>query len=316
MQREKILITGANGQIGKVLTVALREVFGLENVVATDLRSPNISQGIFEQLDATDFEAMSSVVVKHGITQLYHLAAVLSARGEADPTGSWHINMNSTLNVLEAGRIFKLSKVFIPSSIAVFGSSAPKEGVHQCFYPEPETVYGIAKVAGENWGAYYFNKYGLDVRSLRFPGVIGYQSAPGGGTTDYAVEIFHKAISEKSYTCFLEKHTRLPMIYMDDAIRATLRLMEAPADRISIRTAYNLQALSFSPEQLATEIQQHIPDFSIEYKPDFRQKIAEGWPGSIDDSLARHDWNWKPAYGLQSLTKDMIKHLSESPQFA
>ncbi|WP_207423245.1 NAD-dependent epimerase/dehydratase family protein [Desertivirga brevis] len=316
MQREKILVTGANGQIGKVLVAALKKLFGNDNIIATDLRADNTYEGIFELLDATDSNTLSKLIMQYQITQIYHLAAVLSAKGETDPTGSWHINMSSTLNVLEAGRIFKLSKVFIPSSIAVFGQSAPKEGVPQSFYPEPATVYGIAKVAGENWGAYYFNKYGLDVRSLRYPGVIGYQSAPGGGTTDYAVDIFHKAIKEKHYTCFLDKGTRLPMIYMDDAIRATLKLMEAPSDQISIRTAYNLQALSFSPEELASEIQQYIGDFSVDYAPDFRQGIANGWPASIDDSIARQDWNWKPAYGLQSLVKDMLDHLIESPQLA
>jgi len=309
MALEKILITGANGQIGTVLAKALSERYGSESLVTTDLRPPMQALFPFESLDILDAPRLHRLIEDHRITTIYHLAAILSATGEQRPAWAWQINMDGLFHVLEAARIYGL-KVFFPSSIAVFGQHVPKEATPQHVPLQPGTVYGISKVGGELWGAYYHDKYGVDVRSLRYPGIIGYESLPGGGTTDYAVEIFHEAIAARSYTCFLAADTRLPMMYMADAIRATLMLMEAPAERIRVRTSYNLAGMSFSPAELADAIRQHIPEFQVQFAPDFRQAIAESWPASIDDTEARNDWGWQPAYDLEAMTRDMIKHLS------
>lgn len=309
MKNPRVLVIGANGQLGSVLTTALQVRYGEEQVVASDLFRKNETRGTFELLDATDFDQLRNLVVKYEISQIYHLAAILSAKGESEPLRTWEINMKALLNVLEVARLERIQRVFYPSSIAVFGPDLPLRTGAQYSFLNPYTVYGMSKAAGENWCQYYFQKYGVDVRSLRYPGVIGYQSLPGGGTTDYAVDIFHKAIAGQAFNCFLAANTLLPMIFMEDAIRATLELMEAPADKISIRTSYNLAGMSFTPAELASEIRSFKPDFDIIYQPDFRQQIAESWPGYIDDRYAREDWGWKPEYSLQSLTESMIFYL-------
>lgn len=309
---EKILVIGAGGQIGGELTLALRKKFGGEQVLASDLReeSPLIKgTGPFTLLDALDKEAMLRIVQEHNITQIYHLAAVLSAVGEKHPLMAWNINMTALLNVLEIAKDEKLKRVYWPSSIAIFGPSSPKEQCPQQTIVEPTTVYGISKYAGESWCNYYYEKYGVDVRSLRYPGIISYKAAPGGGTTDYAIDIFHSALTTGTYQCFLKKDTYLPMMYMEDAIRATIELMDAPLENIKTHRSYNLGAISFSPEQIAAEIKKHIPDFNIDYQPDFRQAIADSWPASIDDSEAKKDWNWTPEYDLANMTADMIKNV-------
>jgi len=311
MKHETILVIGANGQIGTALLPRLQTMYGFGNVIATDIRQTGHENAIFEVLDATSVTALADIVQRHRITQIYHLAAVLSAKGEADPLWAWNLNMQTLLNVLEIGRTFNITKVFVPSSIAAFGEHAPKEETPQSSVLDPATVYGISKVAAENWSVYYHKRYKLDVRSLRYPGVISYQSMPGGGTTDYAVAIYHEAVQGHDFECFLAANTRLPMIYMDDALRATLELMEAPADHISIRTSYNLAGMSFTPAELTASIQQHFPDFKVTYAPDFRQAIADSWPKSIDDSVARQDWGWKPAFDLPKMTHEMITHLNE-----
>ncbi len=311
MSKEKILVIGANGQIGAVLTNALRDQFGTANVIATDIRDGALQDGIFEILDVLDAAALANLIEKHHITQVYHLAAILSAKGEANPLKTWDINMNGLFNVLEVSKEKGVHKIFYPSSIAVFGSDIPRQNTPQNAILKPTTVYGMSKAAGELWSQYYFQRYGLDIRSLRYPGVIGYQSDPGGGTTDYAVEIYHYAVKGKPYACFLAKNTALPMIYMDDAIRATLELMDAPAENIRERTSYNLAGMSFSPGEIAESIQREMPDFTVLYQPDFRQKIAESWPESIDDTPARNDWGWQPKYDLDSMTRDMLFHLQE-----
>lgn len=310
MQRETVLIIGANGQIGTALLPQLQAQFGTNNVVATDLRKPASDTGIFEQLDATRPDALTDVVRKYRITQIYHLAAILSAKGESDPIWAWNLNMQTLLNVLEVSRLHTVKKLFVPSSIAAFGEHAPKYETPQATLLDPATVYGISKVAAENWSLYYHKRYGLDVRSLRYPGVISYQSMPGGGTTDYAVAIFHAALQGSSFDCFLAEDTRLPMIYMEDALRATLELMDAPESQISVRTSYNLAGMSFTPAELTAAIQPYFPNFRTQYKPDFRQGIAESWPRSIDDSVARRDWGWKPAFDLDKMTKEMITNLA------
>jgi nucleoside-diphosphate-sugar epimerase len=312
MVKEKILVIGASGQIGVELTLALRKIYGNANVVASDLREENEllkGTGPYVSLDVMNNEMLHVQVIRQGITQIYLLAAILSATGEKNPGLAWHLNMQSLLNVLNIAREEKLHKVYWPSSIAVFGPTSPKQNCPQQTIIEPATVYGISKYAGEFWCNYYHMKYGVDVRSLRYPGLISYKSAPGGGTTDYAVEIFHEAIEDKKYTCSLEADTHLPMMYMPDAIRATIEVMESPIDKISVRTSYNISAMSFSPKEIAAEIRQYIPDFSIEYKPDYRQAIAESWPQSIDDSVARNDWRWKEEYDLTAMTKDMLENL-------
>ncbi|NTS43287.1 NAD-dependent epimerase/dehydratase family protein [Flavisolibacter sp. BT320] len=312
MIKAKILVIGASGQIGVELTLALRRIYGEANVIASDLREQNpLLQGTgpYVSLDVMNKEMLHVQVIRQGITQVYLLAAILSATGEKNPGLAWHLNMQGLLNVLEIAREEKLHKVYWPSSIAVFGPTSPKKDCPQKTIIEPTTVYGISKYAGEFWCHYYFSKYGVDVRSLRYPGLISYKSAPGGGTTDYAVEIFHEALEEGRYTCFLQKDTYLPMMYMPDAIRATIELMEAPAENIRERTSYNVSAISFSPEEIASEIKKHIPGFTIDYQPDYRQAIADSWPGSIDDSIARTDWEWSHEYNLARMTKDMLENL-------
>ena len=312
MQKEKILVIGASGQIGVELTLALRKIYGNANVIASDLREENEllkGTGPYVSMDVTNKEMLHVQVIRQNITQIYLLAAILSATGEKNPNLAWSLNMQSLLNVLDIAREEKLHKVYWPSSIAVFGPTSPKQNCPQQTIIEPTTVYGISKYAGEFWCHYYHQRYGVDVRSLRYPGLISYKSAPGGGTTDYAVEIFHDALDEGKYTSFLKEDTYLPMMYMPDAIRATIELMEAPAKNISVRTSYNLAAMSFSPTEIAAEIQKHVPGFRISYEPDYRQAIADSWPQSIDDSVARSDWKWKEEYDLAAMTKDMLDNL-------
>ncbi len=312
MAKEKILVIGASGQIGVELTMALRKIYGNQNVIASDLREQNSlleGTGPYVSLDVMNKEMLHVQVIRQNITQIYLLAAILSATGEKNPNLAWHLNMQGLLNVLDIAREEKLSKVYWPSSIAVFGPTSPKLNCPQQTIIEPSTVYGISKYAGEFWCNYYHQRYGVDVRSLRYPGLISYKSAPGGGTTDYAIEIFHAALEEKKYKCFLEADTYLPMMYMPDAIRATLELMEAPSNKITIRTSYNIAGMSFSPEEIAASIQQEIPDFEISYKPDSRQNIANSWPQSIDDTVAYNDWGWKPDFDLDKMTKDMLANL-------
>ncbi len=311
MKTEKILIIGAGGQIGVELTQALRNVYGVNNVIASDIREahPLLQGGPYAMLNAMDAVATLELVRKEGITQIYLLAALLSATGEKDPKRAWEINMQSLLQILDLGVQEKLTKIYWPSSIAVFGTTTPHDNTPQKTVIEPRTVYGISKYAGELWSQYYNQRWGLDVRSLRYPGLISWKSAPGGGTTDYAVEIYHEALKRKQYTCFLSEQTYLPMMYMDDAIRGTIELMEAPAEKIKSRMAYNLSAMSFSPAEIAQSIRAHIPDFSISYAPDFRQQIADGWPKSIDDTAARQDWGWQHKFDLDTMTADMLHHL-------
>jgi nucleoside-diphosphate-sugar epimerase len=313
MNKEKILVIGASGQIGVELTLALRKIYGSANVIASDLREENPllhGTGPYVSIDVMNKEMLHVQVIRQGVTQIYLLAAILSATGEKNPGLAWHLNMQGLLNVLDIAREERLSKVYWPSSIAVFGPTSPRKDCPQKTIIEPTTVYGISKYAGEFWCNYYFNKFGVDVRSLRYPGLISYKSAPGGGTTDYAVEIFHDALEVQHYDCFLEKDTYLPMMYMPDAIRATIELMEAPSDKIRTRTSYNVSAISFSPEEIANEIKKHLPDFTITYAPDYRQAIANSWPQSINDTEARNDWGWKHEYNLERMTEDMIKNLS------
>jgi nucleoside-diphosphate-sugar epimerase len=311
MKQDKILIIGAGGQIGSVLTEALRASFGNDHVIASDLRPLNNQTGPFEQLDALNSRALAGIVNKHRITQIYHLAAILSASGEKNPLWAWDINMRSLFNVLEVARKKNIKKVYYPSSIAVFGREAAPTNTPQFEVLIPETVYGISKVAGENWANYYFKRYGLDVRSIRYPGIVGHESMPGGGTTDYAVDIYHYAVQGKPFECFLRENTPLPMLYMPDAIRATLQLMEAPAEKVKVRTSYNLSGMTFTPQAVAASIKKQMPDFQISYAPDFRQAIADSWPGSIDDTHAREDWGWKPEYDLDAMTTDMLFHLKK-----
>lgn len=311
MSKNNILVIGANGQIGSVLTQSLQDRFGLQHVIATDIREPHGAEGIFELLNVLDADRMAQLVDKYHIDQIYHLAAILSAKGEAQPKNTWDINMTGLLNVFEVARDKGVKRIFFPSSIAVFGKNVPRTHTPQHAPLQPTTVYGISKVAGELWCQYYHQRFGLDIRSLRYPGVVGYQSDPGGGTTDYAVDIFHYAVRGETYECFLREDTRLPMLYMDDTIRAAIDLMEAPADRISIRTSYNLSGMSFTPGEIAESIRNLKPDFKIRYKPDARQAIAESWPESIDDSFARQDWGWNPAFDLDAMSKEMIAHLEE-----
>jgi len=312
MIKEKILVIGASGQIGVELTLALRKMYGESNVLASDLREQNEllhGTGPYVSMDVMNKEMLHVQVIRQGITQIYHLAAILSATGEKNPHLAWNLNMQGLLNVLDIAKEEKLHKIYWPSSIAVFGPTSPKQNCPQQTIIEPTTVYGISKYAGEFWCNYFHMKYGVDVRSLRYPGLISYKSAPGGGTTDYAIEIFHEALEEKQYESFLKEDTYLPMMYMPDAIRATIELMEAAKEKISIRTSYNISSMSFSPNEIADEIKKHIPGFNITYKPDYRQAIADSWPQSIDDSVARNDWGWKPEYSLENMTKDMLHNL-------
>ena len=310
--QEKVLIIGAGGQIGLELTENLSKIYGAEHVVPSDLKpSESFKNNPFEQLDALDKDGLFSIVKKHGITQVYHLAALLSATGEQKPMSAWKLNMESLFHVLDLAKEKHIAKVYWPSSIAVFGPTTPQENTPQYTVMEPSTIYGISKQAGERWCEWYFKKHGVDVRSLRYPGLIGWKSAPGGGTTDYAVHIFHEALKTNKYECFLSENTALPMMHMEDAIRATIEIMHAPADTIKIRGSYNLSGISFSPKQIAEEIKKHIPDFSITYKPDFRQFIADSWPKSIDDSYAQKDWGWKVKYDLPKLVENMLVNLKK-----
>lgn len=312
MSVPKILIVGANGQIGTELTVALTERYGPGSVVTSDLAPEGRVVGVHhEMLDATEASALTEIVERHGITQIYLLAAALSARGEQHPQWAWDLNMKGLLNVLELARTQKL-RVFWPSSIAAFGPTTPRDATPQKTVMEPTTIYGISKLAGEGWCAWYHRNHGVDVRSLRYPGLISWKTLPGGGTTDYAIDIFHGALKNGRYTSFLGPDTRLPMMYMPDAIRATLELMDAPAERVKERGSYNLSAVSFTPEELAAAIRKRIPGFVIDYAPDFRQGIADSWPRSIDDSVAQTQWDWRAKFDLDAIVADMLENLGRT----
>lgn len=310
----KILIIGACGQIGTELTQKLRSIYGINNVIAADIRKLNndvVNSGPFEVVNALDFNQIEHLVEVHAITDVYLMAALLSATAEKNPAFAWDLNMNSLFHVLNLAKAKKIKKIFWPSSIAVFGPTTPKENTPQYTIMEPSTVYGISKQSGERWCEYYHNIFGVDVRSIRYPGLISWTTLPGGGTTDYAVDIFYKAIADKKYECFLSSETKMPMMYMDDAIDATIKIMQADESEIKIRSSYNLAAMSFTPTEIAAEIKKHIPEFEITYKPDFRQKIADSWPASIDDSCARKDWNWKHEFELENMTNIMLENLSK-----
>lgn len=309
--QEKILVTGANGQIGRVLTAALREQYGRENVLASDIVKTPQDNEPYLFLDILNETRLHEIVEDHNITQVYHLAAILSANGEWNPLKTWNINLNGLLSILNLAKEGKINKIFFPSTIAVFGKTTPRVETPQDVPLLPETIYGISKVSGELLSHYYHQKYGVDVRSVRYPGIIGYQSVPHGGTTDYAVEIFHEVLKGKPYECFLESGTRLPMMYIPDAIRATIELMEAPKEQIKTRTSYNLASMSFSPAEIFAEIQRILPEARITYAPDFRQEIAASWTESIDDSRAREEWGWQPAYDLRRMTQDMVEQISK-----
>ncbi|MGL4599803.1 MAG: NAD-dependent epimerase/dehydratase family protein [Bacteroidia bacterium] len=313
-QADTILVIGSSGQIGTELVMNLREKFGASNVIASDLKdaAPEVMEsGPFETLDVLDRQRLHEIIRKYNVTQVYLLAALLSATAEQNPMFAWKLNMESLFNVLELAREGHIKKIYWPSSIAVFGLTTPRDNTPQFTSIEPSTIYGISKQAGERWCEWYFKKYGVDTRSLRYPGLIGWKSAPGGGTTDYAVHIFHEALKSNQYTSFLSENTVLPMMYMPDAIRATLEIMDAPAEQIRIRGGYNLSGMSFSPTDIAAEIRKHLPTFKIDYAPDFRQQIADSWPKSIDDSEARNHWNWKPEFDLDKMTRDMLMNLSK-----
>ena len=312
---EKILVIGAAGQIGSELVLALRKKFGNQNVFATDIKEPPqdvMKSGPFQILDVMDSNRLIHFVIRHKITQIYHLAAVLSGNAEKIPLQAWDINMKSLMNILDlAKEVPEIKRVFWPSSIAVFGPTTPRHNTPQYTITEPNTVYGISKLAGERWIEYYFNRYGVDVRSIRYPGLISYKTEAGGGTTDYAVEIFYDAIRKGKYECFLSEETSLPMMFMDDAIQATISLMDADLDKLSLHRGYNVAGISFNPKQLSEEIKKHIPDFSISYKPDFRQPIADSWPAIIDDSVAKKDWGLNYQYGIEELTKAMLEGIKK-----
>ncbi|EAQ42759.1 NAD-dependent epimerase/dehydratase family protein [Polaribacter sp. MED152] len=309
-----ILVLGASGQIGTELTQKLRKIYGNTNVIASDIRKGSdelMSSGPFEIIDATDKQTILETVIKYKVTQVYLLAAMLSATAEKMPQKAWNLNMNSLLAVLDLAKEKHIEQVYWPSSIAVFGPLTPKENTPQQTVMQPSTVYGISKVSGEFWCNYYHEKFGVDVRSLRYPGIISWKTKPGGGTTDYAVDIYFKALEEQKFECFLSENTRLPMMYMNDAVDATIQLMQAKPEDVKIRTAYNLSAIDFTPQEIAEEIKKHIPNFEISYNPDFRQAIADSWPSSIDDSEARKDWNWKHNFDLKSMTEDILNNLKE-----
>lgn len=317
MRTEKILVTGACGQIGTELVPSLRAKYGRENVIASDrhlVTEELVRDGLYVKADVMNPVMLGRVINHSGITQVYHLAAVLSASGEKDPKKAWELNMQSLLNVLEAARKRKNCRVFWPSSIAVFGPDSPRAACMQQSKLDPITIYGISKQAGEYWCRYYFENYGLDVRSLRYPGLISHTAAPGGGTTDYAVDIFHQALESGHYCCFLKEHTGLPMMFMPDAVRAAIELMVEPREKLTVTTAYNLAAMHFTPRELAAEIQKYIPGFKISYAPDFRQKIADSWPTGVIDLQARHDWGWQAEYDLQAMVKAMLTHLKQKQQ--
>lgn len=315
-RKEKILVTGANGQLGTELVEELRKVYGVDQVLATDIQSGTelAEKGPFQVLNVLDQSGLKEIVHSWQPTQIFHLAAILSAAAEKNPALAWEVNITGFMHVLDAARdaANKVYKVYAPSSIAVFGPKTPRIATPQHTITDPTTVYGITKLVGERLSEYYFNKYKLDVRSIRYPGLISYKTPPGGGTTDYAVDIFHKAIQNRSYTSFLKPDTALPMMYMPDALRATLELMDAPSDRLSIRSSYNLTAMSFTPKELAAEIERQFGRFEMKYEPDFRQAIADSWPASIDDSQAKLDWNWAPKYQLAEMVADMIHHIELS----
>jgi nucleoside-diphosphate-sugar epimerase len=312
--KEVILVIGSSGQIGTELVMKLREIYGNEHVVASDIRLSSdvvMRSGPFEELDVLDEKHLREIVQQYKITQVYLLAALLSATAEKDIEFGWKLNIRSHSYVLDLAKDGLIKKIFWPSSIAVFGPTTPKENTPQYTVMEPNTVYGITKQAGERWNEYYFNKFGVDVRSLRYPGLVGWRTKAGGGTTDYAVNIFHEAILKSKYECFLKENASLPMMYMPDAIRATIEIMEAPAEMVKIRSSYNLAGISFSPKKIAAEIAKHIPNFEMTYKPDFRQEIADSWPSSIDDTNAQNDWEWKLEYNLEKMTSDMMMNLKE-----
>lgn len=313
MKKHQILVIGAGGQLGSELVQALWDRYGRNKVIATDIKDPGgiLSQGRFELLDVLNQKLLFDFISKNQISQIYHLAAVLSATGEKNPKFAWRLNMDGLIHVLDAAVELKVEKVYWPSSIAVFGPNTPKKNTPQDTIMDPSTIYGISKLAGERWCDWYFRTHGLDVRSLRYPGLIGYKSKPGGGTTDYAVDIFFKALANKNFVCFLKPDTYLPMMYMDDAVKATLDLMEAPPENVRVRSSYNISAMSFCPAELAEEIRKHIPEFTVSYEPDFRQAIADSWPKSIDDSRARNDWGWNHEFNLQKMTTRILKHLNE-----
>ena len=312
--QDKVLVIGSSGQIGSELVAELRSNYGDSNVIASDIVASNqtiMDSGPFEILDVTDSNRLHKIVKKYKVTHVYLLAAILSANAEKKPNLSWDLNMKSLFNVLDLAKNKIIKKVFWPSSIAVFGPNTEKIKTQQYTITEPNTVYGISKLAGERWCEYYFNKYNVDVVSLRYPGLIGWKSNPGGGTTDYAVHIFHEAIKNKKYTSFLTRDTTLPMMYMTDAIKATLKIMQADSDKIKIRSSYNIAGCSFNPEELANEIQSYIPDFKISYNKDYRQEIADSWPDSLEDSLAKDHWGWQAQYNMQKLVKEMIENLNK-----
>ncbi|MDA9207109.1 NAD-dependent epimerase/dehydratase family protein [Crocinitomicaceae bacterium] len=310
----KILIIGSCGQIGIELVLELRKIYGNQNVIASDIKEEHpisIAGGPYYQLDIMNVQKLKAIVKENDIKEIYLLAALLSATAEKKPLFAWDLNMQGLFNVLELAKDKLINKVFWPSSIAVFGSNSPANRTPQHTVMEPSTVYGISKLAGERWCEYYHNKYGVDVRSIRYPGLISYKSAPGGGTTDYAVDIFIQALKSKNYTCYLRKDAKLPMMYMSDAIRATIEIMEAPPSSIKIRSSYNLSGISFDPNEITNAIRREIPEFKIKYEPDFRQQIAESWPNSVDDSCAKTDWKWENKVGLQEIVKKMLKGLSQ-----
>lgn len=311
MHSERILITGSNGQLGRVLAKGLREKYGQDQVIASDIRKPDFDNSPFQFLDILNKQRIIEIIQDHKITQIYHLAALLSASGEWDPLKTWNVNFNATLDLFHIAKDHGIKRIFFPSTIAVFGPTTPRDNTPQDSPLLPSTVYGMTKTTGELWSNYLYKRYQLDIRSIRYPGIIGYQSIPEGGTTDYAVEIFHAALKGETYTCFLKEDTRLPMMFIDDAIRGTIELMAAPEDRIRTRSSYNLSAMSFTPKEIYEEIKKHIPDFKIEYKPDFRQEIAESWTSSIDDQHARKEWDWNHEYDLAKLVTEMIKQLKK-----
>ncbi len=307
----KTLVVGSSGQIGTDLILELRRLKGEDQVIASDIRRPANPQGIFIELDAMSKMNLQSVIQKHDVDEVYLLAAMLSATAEQNPQMAWELNMTTQSHVFDLARDGFIKKIFFPSSIAVFGPTTPKDNTPQRTILEPSTVYGITKLAGERWSEYYFNRYGVDVRGIRYPGLISWKALPGGGTTDYAVQIFYDALEGKVHECFLEKDTQLPMLYMDDAVRGTIELMEAPKEKIKLRSAYNLAGFSFTPEEIAASIRKHIPNFQIQYAPDYRQDIANSWPNSIDDQEARKDWGWKPNFDLDAMVADMLSNLEQ-----
>lgn len=310
----KILIIGACGQIGTELTAKLRATYGVNNVVASDIRKLNndvVNNGIFEVVNALDYNQIEHLIEQYHITDVYLMAALLSATAEKNPAFAWDLNMNSLFHVLNLAKAGKIKKIFWPSSIAVFGPTTPRHNTPQYTIMEPSTVYGISKQTGERWCEYYHNQYGVDVRSIRYPGLISWSTEAGGGTTDYAVDIYHKALTDGKFTSFLSENTELPMMYMDDAIKATIGIMQAPSEQIKIRSSYNLAAMSFTPKQIGEEIKKHYPNFELSYTPDFRQKIADSWPASIDDTSAREDWGWKNDFTIENMTVDMFENLKE-----